>query len=290
MKNKIAFAALLTLALATAANCGAQFPSGAQGTPGPSGTNAFPSRPPADPGLIAKGQAIYDTNCSFCHGEDARGGGEGGPNLLRSDILARDQNGELLVTVVQNGRPNRGMPKFTLSNDDVSNIAAFLHSFVVSSRDAVRNRPATIVLGDVKAGESYFNSKCSSCHSVSGDLKGIASRIPDPRTLQQTWLMPTIFGGRSGGGVVLGSAGTNVPPMTVSVTPNDGKTVKGRIIRIDDFFVSLIEADGTYRSFRRDGAVPKVEVHDPLLPHKILLPVHSDKDIHDVTAYLETAK
>ena len=290
MKTKIAFATLLALALTTAANCASQSPAGAQGTPGPIGTNAFPSRPPADPDLVAKGQSIYDTNCSFCHGEDARGGGEGGPNLLRSDIVARDQNGELLATVVQNGRVDRGMPKFTLSNGDISNIAAFLHGFVVSSRDAARKRPATIVVGDAKAGETYFASKCSYCHSVSGDLKGIATRIPDPRRLQQTWLMPTIFGGRSGGGVVLDSAGANVPPITVSVTPGDGKTVGGRIVRIDAFFVSLIEADGTYRSFRRDGAVPKVEVHDPLLAHKILLPVYSDKNIHDVTAYLETAK
>jgi cytochrome c oxidase cbb3-type subunit III len=31
-------------------------------------------------------------------------------------------------------------------------------------------------------------------------------------------------------------------------------------------------------------------VHDPLKPHKDLLSVYSDKDIHDVTAYLVTIK
>jgi len=54
--------------------------------------------------------------------------------------------------------------------------------------------------------------------------------------------------------------------------------------------VTLTEADGTARSFRRDGAVPKVEVHDPMQPHKDLLRVYTDNDIHDVTAYLVTIK
>ena len=35
---------------------------------------------------------------------------------------------------------------------------------------------------------------------------------------------------------------------------------------------------------------PKVEVHDPIAPHRELLKVYTDKDIHDVTAYLVTLK
>jgi hypothetical protein len=33
-----------------------------------------------------------------------------------------------------------------------------------------------------------------------------------------------------------------------------------------------------------------VEVHDPMQAHKDLLSVYSDKDMHDVTAYLVTLK
>ena len=50
------------------------------------------------------------------------------------------------------------------------------------------------------------------------------------------------------------------------------------------------EADGTQRSFRRNGDTPKVEIHDPLQPHKDLLRTYTDKDIHNVTAYLVTLK
>mgnify|MGYP003343020787 FL=1 len=44
------------------------------------------------------------------------------------------------------------------------------------------------------------------------------------------------------------------------------------------------------RTIHRDGEVPKVEVHDPMKPHKDLLPVYTDRDIHNVTAYLASIK
>jgi hypothetical protein len=55
---------------------------------------------------------------------------------------------------------------------------------------------------------------------------------------------------------------------------------------VDDFTVSLTEPDGTHRTFRLTGANIKVDVHDPLAPHKELLRVYADADIHNVTAYL----
>jgi cytochrome c oxidase cbb3-type subunit 3 len=78
--------------------------------------------------------------------------------------------------------------------------------------------------------------------------------------------------------------------VTVTVTTPDGKSVQGKLGRIDDFIVTLTESDGTARSFRRDGETPKVEVHDPMRPHKDLLRSYTDKDIHDVTAFLVTVK
>ena len=38
------------------------------------------------------------------------------------------------------------------------------------------------------------------------------------------------------------------------------------------------------------GNTPAVDVHDPLQPHKDLLRVYSDADIHNVTAFLVTLK
>jgi cytochrome c oxidase cbb3-type subunit 3 len=45
------------------------------------------------------------------------------------------------------------------------------------------------------------------------------------------------------------------------------------------------------RSFDRVSATnPAVTIHDPLEKHREMLAQYTDKDIHDVTAYLETLK
>ncbi|MCU1236944.1 MAG: cytochrome c, class [Candidatus Solibacter sp.] len=232
--------------------------------------------------MVERGKALYGVNCSFCHGSDARGG-EGGPNLLRAQVVLDDQNGELILPIVQNGRPDRGMPPINLTTAQVADVAAFVHSFRVGGYDISRMTPPTILVGNAKAGEAYFKSACASCHSVTGDLKGIGAKYADPKTLQNTMLLPG--GGRGGRG-----GGGGGPVVTVSVTPAAGAKVDGRLVRIDDFIVTLALADGTQRTFRRDGDVPKVELHDPLAKHRELLGKYTDNDIHNLTAYLVTVK
>jgi cytochrome c oxidase cbb3-type subunit III len=244
--------------------------------------SAFPERPPSDAAAVERGKALYGVHCNFCHGSDARGG-EGGPNLLRSELVLNDQSGELIGPVVRNGRP--GMPRFDLTPAQISDVAAYIHNFKVGGYDESRMVPPSIVVGDPKAGAAFFQKTCSGCHSVTGDLKGIASRIPDAKRLQQTWLMPSPFRGFGGP-----PAASKIPPTTVTVTTPSGSKVEGRLTHIDDFSVTLIDSEGAQRTFTRQGDVPKVEVHDPLEPHRELLRTYSDKEIHDVTAYLVTVK
>ncbi|MFN0105732.1 MAG: c-type cytochrome [Bryobacteraceae bacterium] len=239
---------------------------------------AYPERPPADPAMVARGKALYGLQCTFCHGSDARGG-SGGPNLLRAELVLNDKEGELIGPVILNGR--EGMSKMALSPAQIADVSAFIHSFKVGGYDVSRMTPLTIVVGDAKAGEAYFGKTCAGCHSVAGDLKGIGVRIPDAKPLQQTWLVP---GSGRGEGV------PRPKPIIVTVTPAAGKKVEGRLVRVDDFVVTLVDGEGARRTFARDGDVPKVELRDPLQPHKDLLGTYSDKDIHNLTAYLVTVK
>jgi mono/diheme cytochrome c family protein len=241
----------------------------------------YPNRPAADPAAVERGKALYGVNCQFCHGADTRGG-DSGPSLLRSGIVLDDQHGELIAPVVRAGRP--GMPKFSLTDDQIADVAAFVHTFRAAGYDESRVKPPSIVVGDARAGETFFNAKCASCHSPSGDLRGIAAKIAEPRLLQQTWLLPGSGTGRGAAPPV------QVKPTTVTVTLPSGEKIDGTLDRIDDFVVALTTADGTRRSFATNGDSPKVEIHDPLQPHRDLLRAYSDADIHNVTAYLVTLK
>jgi cytochrome c oxidase cbb3-type subunit III len=260
------------------------------------GAGTFPSRPPADKASVARGKKAYATNCEYCHGEDARGGDNGGVNIIRSDYLMKDREGEVLQPFLLNptGTVHTGVREGTLKFDFskkeasdlasyITDIATFVHEFKINSRDPGRMRPTTIVVGDPKAGEAFFNGHCASCHSVTGDLKSIGARFPDPRNLQQTWLMPKIYGGRGG----RDGGGSEVP---VTVTLPSGEKVEGSLGKLNDFIVTVTDSTGKVRSFPRDLDVPKVEVHDPMKPHKELLTVYTDKDIHDVTAWMVTLK
>ena len=276
--------ALTTLVCLSTLAAGAQQPpAGGRGRIGGAGIGAYPARAPGDPAAIERGRSIYSTNCAFCHGADTRGGASG-PSLLRSAVVLDDKGGELIGPVVQTGRPDRGMPKFPMSNDQIADLAAFLHSFAVNGYDTSRQRPASIVVGNAGAGAAAFTTKCASCHSATGDLQGLATRVTDPRTLQQGWLMPGSTVGRGGG-----PAPAKSRPPTVTVTLPSGQKFDGELERVDDFVVALKTTNGTRRAFRiGDGT--RVDVKDPLVAHRELLPTYSDAEIHNITAYLVTLK
>jgi cytochrome c oxidase cbb3-type subunit 3 len=69
-----------------------------------------------------------------------------------------------------------------------------------------------------------------------------------------------------------------------------GETAQGPVVRMDNFLITIRLADGSQRTFRRVGDNPKVTLKDPLAAHKELLPQLTDKDMHDVTAFLAGLK
>jgi cytochrome c oxidase cbb3-type subunit 3 len=265
----------------------------------PQGRGVFPAqqRPPGDPAVVTRGKALFSVTCALCHGADLRGGQLNGPNLLRSQLVLSDADGELIIPVIRGGRPEKGMPPIAMPDEDAKAVAEYIHSMAaLSPRQGMPPPSETpvvldVLVGDAAAGRAYFEAKCSTCHSPAADLQGIATRVPDAKALQNLWVSGGSSSGRGGRGAAGGGPNApNLRAMTVAVTLPSGEKVEGRLLRIDDFFVSLTLADGTIRSFTRQGGRPRVEVHDPIEPHRALLSVYTDKDMHDVTAFLATLK
>lgn len=238
---------------------------------------------------IERGGKVYSVTCRACHGADLRGGDIGGPNLLRSQVALSDRDGELIMPVIQGSLQASGMPAINMSVEDAKAVAAYVRSVLLTigtqgKPPSVGQAPESVLVGDVGRGQTYFQSKCGGCHSASGDLRGIGAKYPDPKILQNVWV--------AGGGRRSAPSGGTAAARAVmaTVAQPQGKAIEGRVVRIDDFLVTLEVADGSIQSFRRDGDVPKVEVRDPMKGHRDLLSGYSDENMHDVTAYLVTLK
>ncbi len=170
--------------------------------------------PPTDAEAVERGHKQFVATCAFCHGSNAKGG-ESGPDLLRSVVVLDDDHGDKIGPVVLNGRPDKGMPKFSLTPAQISDISAFLLDRVKAAALRGTYQILNIVTGDPKAGEIYFNGagRCATCHSVTGDLAHIGSKY-DPVTIQQLLVMP-----RERRGGFMQPPQTSSQPVTVTVTP-----------------------------------------------------------------------
>jgi len=221
-----------------------------------------------------RGKQLFQQACGFCHGNDATG--SRGPDLVRSPLVNRDKDGNLIGQAVKNGRPDKGMPAFAYTDAQIGDLAAFLHQQVhvaLASNSVPRDYPAEkLATGDAAAGKAYFNGAghCETCHSPTGDLAGIAKRL-SPLNLEARFLYP------------------RGPQRTVAVTLPSGEQVSGTLAYVDEFNVALRDGSGWYRSWPR-GAVSKIDVHDPLEKHRELLHQYTDADIHNLFTYLETLR
>jgi len=240
-----------------------------------------------DEAAIERGKSAYSAACSFCHGSNARGG-ETGPDLVRSVLVIDDENGKELGAFLKTGRPAAGMPAFNLPENQVRDIAEYLHRLVYAAASRREYAILNIVTGNAQRGEAYFNGAggCKACHSPAGDLKGIGAKF-EPVILQDRFVNPrrtAIPGHPESEGIVANQG------KTVRITPAAGPVVSGDLIRISDFHVTLRDAQGVTRTFARTANEPKVEIADALQAHMDLLRKYTDENIHDLTAYLVTLK
>jgi cytochrome c oxidase cbb3-type subunit 3 len=243
-------------------------------------------RPPEDPAMVKRGRTLYEVNCRGCHGQDLRGGDMGGPNLLRSPVALTDQHGEQITPIIHGSRQKMGMPAIDISDPDALAVAAYVRT-VIASIGGQGKPPAdghtdpSILVGNVAEGKSYFDARCASCHSASGDMKAFVASAKDQKKMQSAW----VEGGRRTGEI------SAKRTATADVTLASGEKFSGFVLELDEFLITLQLPDGTVRSFDRASATePAVTIHDPLAKHREMLAQYTDKDIHDVTAYLETLK
>jgi len=228
----------------------------------------------APPVTAGPGESTFVQNCAFCHGRDA-GGGEEGPDLTRSKLVAEDVAGDKIGPVVLNGRQEKGMPRFKLGDQDIKDLAVYIHgqkTLAESQKGGRRGvEVADLQTGNAEAGKQYFNGagKCSTCHSASGDLASVATRFEGLK-LEQRFLYPR--------GAL----------ANVVVTLPNGEKLAGKLAYQDEFHIGLRDRNGWYHSWPVKAV--KFTIDAPLEVHAELLAKYTDDDIHNLMAYLQTLR
>ena len=268
----------LVLLLVSVAVCAAQTPANSKPV---SGVEQIAAAAKAySPDLVQQGRALFRKDCSFCHGRDA-GGGETGPDLTRSKLVAADVDGDKIGPVVRNGRPDKGMPPFDRSDQEIASLVAFIHTQQANALASAGGRggnggrkgvdASDLQTGNVEAGKRYFEGAggCAGCHSPTGDLAGVATRYTGLE-LEEQMLYPK-----------------HAKPK-VSVMLASGQTITGTLGYLDEFTVGVIDSTGTYRSWRTRDVQYKVD--QALNAHVELFPKYTDADVHNLMAYLQTLR
>jgi cytochrome c oxidase cbb3-type subunit 3 len=230
-----------------------------------------------DPPSVKRGQPLFAASCGSCHAANATGTPKG-PNLIRSTVVRHDKDGTAIAGVIKTGVPHTATPAAAMAPDQVADVVAFIRDLVQtydksSAGPMPANYPAELLLtGNADAGRAWFNGAgtCSTCHSPTGDLAGIATKY-GPIELQARFMMPRA-----------------TKPRTATVTLASGERVTGELVLVNTYDVSVRTADGKTQTWPADRVA--LEITDPLQAHRDLLPKYTDADMHNMFAYLWTLK
>jgi cytochrome c oxidase cbb3-type subunit III len=230
--------------------------------------------PEPDKAKAALGAPLFQQNCSFCHGPQARGAE--GPALITSDLVLNDEHGEKLTPFLKVGRPEKGMPSFAaIPDDQLGDIAEFIHLQVEDVANRGTYQIKNILVGNAAEGQTYVAAHCTSCHN-SGTFDHIATKFRSPDQLQRGWVWPT-------------AAGDDRFAITANVKMPGSGSISGKVTQVSDFHITIVDSTGQTHSIDREPGVD-VELHDPLAAHQDLIMTLKNSDMHNVTAYLETLK
>jgi len=135
-----------------------------------------------DPQALKMGGRLFASNCSVCHGSDAKGA-YGFPNLTDDDWLWGGEP-ETIKTTILHGR-QAVMPgwKDVIGEEGIRNVAGYVRS--LSGRDT----PEGISV-DIEQGQKIFAANCVVCHGP--EAKGVRA-MGAPNLTDNVWLYGSSF-------------------------------------------------------------------------------------------------
>jgi cytochrome c oxidase cbb3-type subunit III len=235
---------------------------------------------------IKEGASLFRTNCSPCHGLNARGGGRG-PDLTSGRWTHGSSDSAIFRTISQ-GVPGTEMPANGFEDSEIWAIIAYLRSLAPPKR--------LVISGDPVTGKKIFfeSAGCSNCHMVKG-IGGLLgpdlSRVGASRSV--SYLIDSVRhpDKELSSGMVDPNNHYGLPLVydTVTVVTASGKRITGVARNEDTFSVQLLTTDQNLQFFLKKDV--KQVIHE----RKSLMPTYSEgalssAQLQDLIAYLETLR
>ncbi len=214
---------------------------------------------------LATGEAIFNSNCAFCHGSDGSGGR--GPNL-RGSLRNGNQDSDI-AAVIKNGIPGTAMPKFGFEDDESQSLVMYIQSL----RKAAP--PTAPVEGDKVAGKQIYDTHaCAGCHKVQNEGSAFGpdlTRIGVSRSYD--YLKASVT-----------NPSADIPEEyePVRIVTRDGRRIQGLRVNEDAFTLQVRLPDQSFASYDKQSL--KELTHEKKSP----MPAYhlSEADLKNLLAYL----
>lgn len=237
-----------------------------------------------DPKAAKLGEFQFRSNCAFCHGLGARGGGRG-PDLTRTPKRHGNTDAEIFHEI-QNGIPGTAMPAAVgsigvgMSDEEIWQVIAYIRSI---------EKTSSAIAGDAAHGEQVYRShSCSRCHMLQGrggrlgpDLTSVGSSR-STSYLEESVRDPNR---RLSHGLIEATKEFPQDYESVTVVAADGTKYRGIVLNEDSFTLQMIDIREQVHIFN------KQDLKSFEKSRKSLMPAYDpnaipDNDLQDLIAFL----
>ncbi|WP_339079266.1 cytochrome-c oxidase, cbb3-type subunit III [Pseudomonas sp. TMP9] len=135
-----------------------------------------------DEQALKMGGRIFASNCSVCHGSDAKGG-YGFPNLTDNDWLYGGDPQTIKTSLLYGRQAVMPAWKDSIGEEGIRNVAGYIRTF------SGLNNPDTAKV-DLEAGQNIYATNCAVCHGAEG--KG-QQAMGAPNLTDKVWLFGSSF-------------------------------------------------------------------------------------------------
>jgi putative heme-binding domain-containing protein len=240
-----------------------------------------------DPQASKLGEFQFRSNCAFCHGLGARGGGRG-PDLTRAQKRHGSSDADLFRTINE-GVPGTAMPPNGATQQGVGMTDTEIWQVIAYIRSVQVKAPAQ-PLGDAAHGKQLFfgTAACSTCHMIAGKGGRLGPDLTTTGSARATdYLVDSVRypSRRLAQGISEAMKEFSQEYETVKVETADGQKFTGVVLNEDHFTLQMMDLREQLHLFERDKLRSYEKSRESLMPaydQKML----SDTDLQDILAFL----